>query len=492
MKRATLILTFPLCVAALFYTIHLRAAEPGYPIYFQDSTLVLTPQIVNRATYLPLAEIVQHLKIPYTDALSLETFTVRAPNGRLVLTRNSGLISVNDQIVLLRNPILRENNQWLVPIDFLTQGLGRVTGLEFRNRAGASRIFAGNVNSSELVMNAQVLGPVTRLTLRAETPIRLSVTRDASQNRAVLKIEPGPIDPLRERLDPRDRLVRSIAFDDTDGSPKIVAETTELVGDIRVTAAEANHVYFVDFARNTPTTGNVPAPTGPAPLPGTDARPDATPVLRAIRVIVIDPGHGGADYGGESEGTLEKDLTLAIARRLRTSLQSRLGTTVLLTRDSDVELSNEARSAVANNNQADLFISLHIGYSANQLDSGSSVYVMKDDFATNFSPAATRDRLFLPWYLGYRTSRNASQQIARMFQEELSKAVPGWKFPLRNGPLAVLASATMPALALEIGNLNNTVNTQTMLDPAFQARIAASITATVERFARVRPSPSSF
>ena len=103
----------------------------------------------------------------------------------------------------------------------------------------------------------------------------------------------------------------------------------------------------------------------------------------------------------------------------------------------------------------------------NKLESGSSVYVMKDDFAAKLAPTASRDRLFLPWYLGYRSSRNASQEIAQVFQEELSKALPGWKFPLRNGPIAVLASATMPSVAIEIGNLNNPVNTQTLLDPHF-------------------------
>src|SRR3954469_20245685 len=63
----------------------------------------------------------------------------------------------------------------------------------------------------------------------------------------------------------------------------------------------------------------------------------------AVRVIVIDPGHGGIDAGASTTGALEKDLTLAIARKLRTTLQSRLGATVLLTRDSDVALTNEAR-----------------------------------------------------------------------------------------------------------------------------------------------------
>src|SRR5678815_2529146 len=80
-------------------------------------------------------------------------------------------------------------------------------------------------------------------------------------------------------------------------------------------------------------------------------------ITAGVRVIVIDPGHGGIDVGVSTTGALEKDIALAVARKLRTILQSRLGATVLLTRDSDVALTSEARAAVANNNRADLFIS---------------------------------------------------------------------------------------------------------------------------------------
>src|SRR5207247_5660630 len=134
------------------------------------------------------------------------------------------------------------------------------------------------------------------------------------------------------------------------------------------------------------------------------------------------------------------------------ALQMRLGTTVLLTRDSDIALDNEARSAVANNNQANLFISLHTGYSANKLDSSSSVFVMTENFGNTFSTTgASRDTLFLLWYLVYRTHRQVSVAAATIFQEEVSKAIPGCKFPVRTAPLAVLSSATMPILVPVVG-----------------------------------------
>src|SRR4029077_2863971 len=204
--------------------------------------------------------------------------------------------------------------------------------------------------------------------------------------------------------------------------------------------------------------------------------PAAAPVSQSkLRVIVLDPGHGGMDTGTKNPTASEKDLTLVIARKLRSALQSRLGITVLLTRDSDVAMDNEARTAVANNNQANLFVSLHAGYSANKADTDSSIFVMKENFgeaSAASTPVGTRDQLFLPWYLGYRIHRQASVSAANFLQDELTKAIPGSKFLVRSAPLAVLSSATMPSLLIEIGNLNNASNAQTLVDSAFQSRLA--------------------
>jgi N-acetylmuramoyl-L-alanine amidase len=458
----------------------IRAADANFPIYFPNSKVVVKAETFNRVTYLPLKEIIEHMGVPYTDALALETLTIRSGNNRLVVTKNSALMSYNDQIVLLPSPILREEGRWLVPMEFLTTGLTRLTGTEFRYRPGTSRIFAENVAAPELEMNAQTLGPITRLTIRCGEALNLDVKRD--DQRAVVSIDRAPVDPARERLDLRDRLLRSVTFDDSNGEPKIVLDITRDVADLRVTPAENNHIFFVDLLRKgEPITEAVPPSLD---APATSPKPDTVPAApRRVRVVVIDPGHGGMDVGTHNASFSEKDITLVLARKLRTALQMRLGTTVLLTRDSDIALDNEARSAVANNNQANLFISLHTGYSANKLDSGSSVFVMTENFGTApTTTGAVRDQLFLPWYLGYRTHRPGSAAAAALFQEELSKAIPGWKFPVRTAPLAVLSSATMPSLLLELGNLNNATASQTLMDNAFQTRLAGTIADAVQRF----------
>jgi N-acetylmuramoyl-L-alanine amidase len=471
-----------LAVALLMFGNRSHAADGNFPIYFQNSKLIVKAESINRVPYLPLADIISFMGLPYTDALALETLTVRSGTSRLVATRNSALISLNDQIILLPNPIIRENDKWMGPVDYLSQGLSKLTGTQFRYRSGSSRLFAGNTEAPELVMNAQSLGPITRLTVRSSASINSELRRN-EKNRAVLVLDRAPFDALRETLTHKDRLVRGITFDDSDGESKIVMDVTDQVADIRVTPADNNHVLFIDFLRE----AEAKAPPAVLPTgPGT-GKPDALPVTSKVRVIVIDPGHGGIDAGAQGNGFTEKDVTLALSRKLKTALQTRLGATVLLTRDSDVALDNEARSAVANNNQANLFISLHIGYSPNKSEAGSSVFVMKDDFGNVFGVSAVSgDQLFLPWYLGYRANRRASAQAARILQEQLSKALPGWQFPLRTAPLAVLSSATMPSLLLEIGNLNNTVNAQTLMDNDFQTRLVGTILDAVQRFSETQ------
>src|SRR5437879_9667401 len=141
----------------------IRAADANFPIYFPNSKVVVKAETLNRVTYLPLKEIIEHMGVPYTDALALETLTIRSGNNRLVLTKNSALISYNDQIILLPNAVLREDSRWLVPLEFLTAGLTRLTGTEFHCRPSTSPIFPDNVEAPELEMNATPLGPLTPL-----------------------------------------------------------------------------------------------------------------------------------------------------------------------------------------------------------------------------------------------------------------------------------------------------------------------------------------
>jgi len=147
-------------------------------------------------------------------------------------------------------------------------------------------------------------------------------------------------------------------------------------------------------------------------------------------------------------------------------------------------MTNEARAAVANNNQAGLFVSMHAGFSLDKMASGSSIYVMTPEFTGGYSQFDS-NRLFFPWYMAYRGSRSGSSALASQLQQSLRQSFPGLKFPIRSGPLGVLTSATMPAVAIEIGNLNNETNAKTLTDEEYQTKVANGIAAGIERFASV-------
>src|SRR4029079_17821506 len=129
-----------------------------------------------------------------------------------------------------------------------------------------------------------------------------------------------------------------------------------------------------------------PNPEGPPPLLD-------LPPAGGLRAIVIDPGHGGDDTGAKgAQGTLEKNVTLTVARRLKAALEARLGVRVLLTRDGDQAVAPDQRAALANNNKADLFISLHANASLRPGVSGVEVFYLSlegyDERAQRASQAA--------------------------------------------------------------------------------------------------------
>src|SRR3569832_962531 len=108
----------------------------------------------------------------------------------------------------------------------------------------------------------------------------------------------------------------------------------------------------------------------PDPLPAETARAahrtssGSTSLIRALGLkigkVVIDPGHGGHDQGTESaKGLREKDLVLDIAKRVGALIEEHLGAEVIYTRSDDTFIPLEARTALANDNKADLFLSIH-------------------------------------------------------------------------------------------------------------------------------------
>jgi N-acetylmuramoyl-L-alanine amidase len=190
-----------------------------------------------------------------------------------------------------------------------------------------------------------------------------------------------------------------------------------------------------------------------------------------IGKVVIDPGHGGKDEGTKGgDGLLEKELVLDIAKRVKTLVEEKLGSEVLLTREDDEFVALEERTGFANRHRADLFISLHANSSPFRLASGPETFFLdfttsreSMDIAARENASATKsvaDLQDIVKTIALKDKRDESRDFAVKMQGALFKAqrATGTKKKnrgVKSAPFIVLVGAEMPSILVEIGFLSN-------------------------------------
>jgi N-acetylmuramoyl-L-alanine amidase len=260
-----------------------------------------------------------------------------------------------------------------------------------------------------------------------------------------------------------------------------------------------------------PAAGPAPTPPGGLPAAGAAAARGPAPAPTApepgVRTIVIDPGHGGQEVGARGPGgTLEKDISLAIARKLRAELVNGRGLTVFLTRDKDGEVPLDERTAIANNYKADLFVSIHANASRARGARGSEVYFLSyqasDDESRRIAQAegaaeplaraaSGSDLGLILWDMAQAEHLQESSELASRLQEELAAATGGEMRGVKQAPFRVLVGAGMPAALVEIAFISNPQEEQQLASDAFQSKVAAALARGIERYRRERvPAPA--
>ena len=235
---------------------------------------------------------------------------------------------------------------------------------------------------------------------------------------------------------------------------------------------------------------------GAAAAPGTQQpQPVQKPQeLPGIRTIVIDPGHGGREVGAVGPGGLmEKDVTLAISRKLASSLASKTGARVILTRDDDSVVSLDQRTTLANQYKADLFLSVHLNAAVVKDAKGSETYFLsleasdelarkaaENENAVSGNPSSDLDLIL--WDLAQQTYLGESSRFAQAIQEELNSATAVANRGVKQAPFKVLVGATMPAALVEIGFISNPEEETKLQTDEFQALMVDAITRAVQRY----------
>lgn len=213
--------------------------------------------------------------------------------------------------------------------------------------------------------------------------------------------------------------------------------------------------------------------------------------------IVIDPGHGGHDPGAKGKGVTEAELVLDVALRLETLLQKVPGVDVILTRRTDQFIQLPERTAIANREGADLFLSIHANASANGQAHGIETYFL--NFANNQSAAAVAARENaastqamggLPDFVKAIALNNKLDE-SRDFALHVQRAMVERQRPankllkdlgVKQAPFVVLIGANMPSVLAEMGFVTNAAEAKLLKATAYRQRIAESLFNAIRKY----------
>ncbi|MCJ7773507.1 MAG: N-acetylmuramoyl-L-alanine amidase, partial [Desulfobacterales bacterium] len=212
-----------------------------------------------------------------------------------------------------------------------------------------------------------------------------------------------------------------------------------------------------------------------------------------VQKIIIDAGHGGHDFGapGYIKGIHEKDITLAIAKKLADKIKKELPCEVVLTRDTDKYLTLEERTAIANTKDADLFISIHTNASRSRSAYGIETYFL--NFATDddavlvaarenaTSKKNISDLESILNNLMQNSKINESSRLAGYIQKSMCSHLEYKGYSkiknkgVKQAPFYVLIGAQMPAVLIETSFISNSTECERLTDRQYQERLSEGI-----------------
>ncbi|MEO6224180.1 MAG: N-acetylmuramoyl-L-alanine amidase [Vicinamibacterales bacterium] len=216
-----------------------------------------------------------------------------------------------------------------------------------------------------------------------------------------------------------------------------------------------------------------------------------------ISRIVIDAGHGGHDPGAQANGVVESDLVLDIAQRVEKLLKKQPGIDVVLTRRTDTFIPLEERTAIANREGADLFLSIHANASRRSSASGVETYFL--NFATNTDAEAVAAREnsgsqtsmgklpVLVQQIALHNKMRESRELAQLVQANMIRGLRSQNkdvvdLGVKQAPFVVLIGAQMPSVLAELSFLTNKPEASLLKKDAYRQRIAQALADAVLKY----------
>ena len=482
-----------------------RAALP-FTVISADARRPLAASLVGETVMVSLDDLAALFRLTVRDDAVAGGVTVGYKGRTIVLTAGQPLASAAGRLVSLPAPPSRDGRRWLVPVEFVSRALGPVYDAKLDVRKNSRLVLVGDVRVPRVTVRQEAAGAQTRVAFAVSPRTTYTVSQEPS--RVLVHFDADALDASLPTFSPQG-LLQSIRL--SESGQTVTLDVGPRFGSFRTSTApleEGGIQVVVDLlpAAAEPTPA-VPTRAGPPALPVPplpDLPPPAIqPTAGALRTIVLDAGHGGDDTGVKgATGVLEKDVTLAMARRLKSVLEGRLGVRVLLTRDADQAVPLDDRAAFANNNKADLFVSLHANASARQTVGGAQVYSFSagrspDDARLAAMPpqvlptvgGGSREIEMILWEMAQVRYVSESASLAAAVEEQCRDRVRMNPRAVLQAPLRLLAGANMPAILVETGFLTNPEDETHIASEAFQNGLAQALVDGLLRYRDVAAQP---
>lgn len=460
MTKRSVLKAFALCWMALLMLLCAGAAGAsagagievhvnGNKVGFPDQKPFIAPEA--QRTYVPLRFVSEALgAIVHWDGAA-KTALVSTDQKSISMPVNSSIAKVDGADTPLDAPALLVRGRTMVPLRFVSEVLGAQVNWVAPDGSGPGKVLITIADDP-----AEDDDPAEGDEEIPDGPWTLSA--DESNGRTALRIEsPVPFDYNVFTLARPDRLVIDLA-----------GVSADIPADIELDSEAVSRVR-TGFTDNPPT-GRVVCDLAGG-LGFTRYRVEAGADRRSLqleiwtvesvlddRVIVLDPGHGGADPGAIGpSGLQEKDVNLSVAQKTARLLRQE-GAEVILTRTGDVRLGEvqredlEARCRIANNHQADLFVSLHSNASVSPSYQGTSVY-----------------------YHAHPANSAENVKLARALQDSLVRSLGRNDLGVYSCNFYVLKNTNMPGALVETAFLSNSQEEQLLAQDWFREKTAAAV-----------------
>jgi len=256
---------------------------------------------------------------------------------------------------------------------------------------------------------------------------------------------------------------------------------------------------------NAPLAGS--AEVAATPAPATPATPEAPELRNRLLLVAVDAGHGGEDPGARGRrGTREKNVTLAIARRLKAQIDATPGMRAILIRDGDYFIPLVGRVAKARKAHADLFVSIHADAFVKPHARGSSVFALSESGATSASARwlakkeneadliggvnlAVQDPYLARTLLDLTQTAtiNDSMKLARHVLDELRDVNTLHRGHVEQAGFAVLKSPDIPSILVETAFISNPQEEKRLREERYQDKMAGAILEGIKRYFAQNP-----